>query len=144
MDMVVVVSGAMTKYSSLPSSKSKSIWRHGPITSKNGFCDELFKRIRSAAPDWTKEYLYRLQSLLANAITMAFGPTGPHAQFLRYSIDAVTIHGSVVESEAYARKHWKLTKQNLANSVGSCVRTLSGLEEDLHHSIFYYYLMGSK
>ncbi len=145
MDMFVLVLNGMRKYNSLPppSSKSRPIWRHGPRTFKNGFCDELFKRIGSAAPDWTKNYLRRLQSLFMNAVTMAFGPTGPHAQFLRYSIDAVTIHGSVVESAADAG-NWKLTRQNLANSVASCTRTLSGLEEDLHHSIFYYYLMDSK
>ncbi len=139
MDMVVLVLDAMTRYNALPP-LSRRIWRYGPRTFKNEFCSELFKYIGAMAPDWSKNYLHRLQSLFMGAITMAFGPTGPHAQFLRYSIDAVTIHGSVLETESGAR-NWKLTKQNLVNSVASCIRTLSGLEEDLHHSIFYYYLM---
>ncbi len=142
MDLPVLVVDVMRKYKALPSSP-RSILRYGPRTFKNGFCDKLFKHIRSVAPNWTKKYLFRFQSLFVNAITMAFGPTGPHAQFLRYSIDAVTIHGSVVKSGGGTGK-LETTQQALANSVASCIRSLSGLEEDLHHSIFYYYLIGYK
>ncbi len=139
MDLLVLMTQVMKKNRALPS-LHRSILRYGPGILEDGFYAQLFRRIRSVAPNWARLYLFRLQSLFVNLVTMAFGPTGAHAQYLRYSIDAATIYGSVVKSED--ENVPKSDRQAMANSIAISVRSLFGIEEDLHHSLYYYYPMG--
>jgi hypothetical protein len=79
------------------------------------------------------QYLTDLLGFVGSAGSLAMGPSGPHAHFLRHSIDAVTITALPTEQGT--------SQEALGSAALTILRAISNMEEDLHHSIFYYYLM---
>lgn len=93
-------------------------------------------------------YFDRLFSMLGFlGATAAMGPSGPHAHFLRHSVDALTIRGlgAAGQSPSSTSRHAS-SSGSAASSTGavlSLVRGVSNLEEELHHSFFSYLMLST-
>ncbi len=93
-------------------------------------------------------YLDRLFAMLGFMGSAAMGPNGPHAHFLRHSVDSLTIR-----SLGAARRNTSGTGQRASApasaavsttaAVLSIVRGVSNLEEELHHSFFSYLMLST-
>lgn len=88
-----------------------------------------------------QRYLERLFGMLGFMGSVAMGPSGPHAHFLRHSIDALTIRG-LGAAEQGTKRTAGLMKSTSA--VLNMVRSISNLEEELHHSVFSYMMLSTK
>lgn len=93
-------------------------------------------------------YLDRLFAMLGFMGSAVIGPSGPHAHFLRHSVDALTIRAL-----GKARRDPRSTGQRATTSgaatsstaaVLSILRGVSNLEEELHHSFFSYLMLSTK
>ncbi|KAF9172238.1 Glycosyl phosphatidyl inositol protein transamidase complex subunit [Mortierella sp. AD010] len=89
----------------------------------------------------TKNYINSLKKMLYMMKYQAAGtPTGNHGLYLKYKIDAITLHG-------IDRPDWPSQRYNLFRLgvlVESTVRSLNNLLEHLHQSFFFYLLSGVK
>ncbi|KAF0684121.1 Aste57867_23908 [Aphanomyces stellatus] len=79
-------------------------------------------------------------TLLRFMKTLATGPSGPHANFIHYNIDAITLSAlhdrtSITTTAPLRLVHWM-------RSIETVVRAVSNLEEKFHQS-FYLYLLPS-
>lgn len=81
------------------------------------------------------EYLNNLGGMLRFMKAMVTGSSGPHANFIRYNIDSITV--AFMHSEAGARP---VALRSLLRSLELLVRSMSNLEEKLHQSFFLYVL----
>ncbi|KAF0701431.1 hypothetical protein As57867_008043, partial [Aphanomyces stellatus] len=86
------------------------------------------------------DYVSRLMTLLRFMKTLATGPSGPHANFIHYNIDAITLSAlhdrtSITTTAPLRLVHWM-------RSIETVVRAVSNLEEKFHQS-FYLYLLPS-
>lgn len=99
----------------------------------------------SAKSGTVQRYVDRLFSMLGFMGSVAMGPSGPHAHFLRHSVDALTIRGL----GAVGRDPNGTTRPSSASSVPrtaavlNVVRGVSNLEEELHHSFFSYLMLST-
>lgn len=99
----------------------------------------------SAKSGTVQRYVNRLFSMLGFMGSVAMGPSGPHAHFLRHSVDALTIRGL----GAVGRDSNGTTHPPPASSVPrtaavlNVVRGVSNLEEELHHSFFSYLMLST-
>lgn len=94
-----------------------------------------------------KQYLDRLFSMLGFMGSAAMGPSGPHAHFLRHSVDALTIRGlgkADRDSNSEGQGPVSETAVRSTAAVLSIVRAVSNLEEELHHSFFSYLMLSKK
>ncbi|KDO33112.1 hypothetical protein SPRG_01924 [Saprolegnia parasitica CBS 223.65] len=82
-------------------------------------------------------YFDGLYHLLRFIQTLAMGPSGPHANFIRHNIDAITL--SAVQASGATTP---LSLLGWLRSIETTVRAMSNVEEKLHQS-FYYYLLVS-
>lgn len=89
-----------------------------------------------------QRYLERLFGMLGFMGSVAMGPSGPHAHFMRHSIDALTIRGIGTAEQGTKRTTESMTKSTSA--VLNMVRSISNLEEELHHSVFSYMMLSTK
>ncbi|KAJ0391097.1 hypothetical protein ATCC90586_010703 [Pythium insidiosum] len=83
----------------------------------------------------TDAYIANLKGMLRFMTTLATGPSGPHASFIRYNIDAITF--SLVRSPQH---HHELATEDVLRSLELLLRSLSNIEEKLHQSFFLYVL----
>lgn len=86
-----------------------------------------------------RAYVRNLHGMLRFMKTLATGPAGAHAPFVRYNIDSVTLSAR----ESYDSAHIGATALSLRamlRAVEKTVRALSNLEEKLHQSFFLYVL----
>ena len=82
------------------------------------------------------KYLDDLKGMLYFMATLASGPSGPHANFIRYNIDSVTL--SLTKGpNANLRE---LSTRDVLRSIEMVIRALSNLEEKLHQSFYFYVL----
>ncbi|OQS01627.1 transmembrane protein [Achlya hypogyna] len=88
----------------------------------------------------THWYFDRLAHLLRFMQTLATGPSGPHANFIRYNVDAFTL--SALHAPATPSAPVPLT--GLLRAIETSVRAVSSLEEKLHQSFFFYLLVGPR
>lgn len=92
-------------------------------------------------------YLDRLIAMLGFMGSVAMGPSGPHAHFLRHSVDALTIKGLAEEERSRQDSTSQPTVSEVAvhstTAVLNIVRGISNLEEELHHSFFSYLMMST-
>lgn len=99
----------------------------------------LQQQVESHAPrDYAHklyEYLNNLGGMLRFMKAMATGSSGPHANFIRYNIDSITM--SFMHSDTGARP---VALRSLLRSLELLVRSMSNLEEKLHQSFFLYVL----
>ncbi|OQS06725.1 transmembrane protein [Thraustotheca clavata] len=85
-------------------------------------------------------YLPRLHHMLRFMQTLAIGPSGAHANFIRYNIDAITL-------SAFYSLDSPSTPLRLVSwlrSIETSVRAMSNLEEKLHQSFFFYLLVAPR
>eukprot|EP00899_Mesostigma_viride_P010748 jgi/Mesvir1/19675/Mv09947-RA.1 len=72
-------------------------------------------------------------------------PTGAHAAFSAYAIDAITVHGvadaSGRDERRFGRQHIPILHR-VARALEGCVRSANNLLEKLHQSFFFYLLAG--
>lgn len=91
-------------------------------------------------------YLDRLFAMLGFMGSMAIGPSGPHAHFLKHSVDALTIRG--IETSGWASDfEGETCTRSRARRMGAIVgiiRGISNLEEELHHSFFAYVMLSTR
>ncbi|KAE9003499.1 hypothetical protein PR003_g17936 [Phytophthora rubi] len=83
-----------------------------------------------------RNYLANLKRMLHFMTTLASGPSGPHANFISYNIDSITL--SLTKSAALNDR--SLSTREILRSIEMVVRALSNLEEKLHQSFFLYVL----
>lgn len=92
-------------------------------------------------------YFERLFTMLGFIGSGAMGPSGPHAHFLRHSVDALTIRGLGAVGQDPNSSDNRAAASGSATSttaaVLSIVRGVSNLEEELHHSFFTYLMMST-
>lgn len=92
------------------------------------------------APDEFKQgalnYLTNLKGMLHFMTTLASGPSGPHANFISYNIDSITL--SLTKSPTSGDR--QLPTREVLRSIEMVVRALSNLEEKLHQSFYLYVL----
>ncbi|KAG7383923.1 Glycosylphosphatidylinositol anchor attachment 1 protein [Phytophthora pseudosyringae] len=81
-------------------------------------------------------YLTSLKGMLHFMTTLAAGPSGPHANFISYNIDSITL--SLTKSPDSDGR--PLAAREILRSIEMVVRALSNLEEKLHQSFFLYVL----
>ncbi len=78
------------------------------------------------------EYFHRLIGLLEHLLASINGPSGIHGQFQLRNIDSLTLR--YLNQSAY----------DMTNDVMKLVRIANNLHEELHHSHFYYLMMGHR
>ncbi|KAF1786505.1 GPI transamidase component Gaa1 [Phytophthora cactorum] len=76
-----------------------------------------------------RNYLTNLKGMLHFMTTLATGPSGPHANFISYNIDSITL--SLTKSQTSGGR--PLASRDVLRSIEMVVRALSNLEEKLHH-----------
>ncbi|CAI5718764.1 unnamed protein product [Peronospora destructor] len=84
----------------------------------------------------TLNYLTNLKGMLNFMTTLASGPSGPHANFISYNIDSITLSLTTKLSSGDRR----LPTREILRSLEMVVRALSNLEEKLHQSFYLYVL----
>ncbi|CAM9269215.1 unnamed protein product, partial [Hapterophycus canaliculatus] len=93
-------------------------------------------------------YLERLFAMLGFMGSAVIGPSGPHAHFLRHSVDALTIRGLGKTKRDPSSIGQRATASGTATgntaAVLSVLRGVSNLEEELHHSFFSYLMLSTK
>ncbi|ETW09850.1 hypothetical protein, variant [Aphanomyces invadans] len=103
-------------------------------------CDDLLAVldlwVRSLVPRNWDGYLTRLLTMFRFIATLATGPSGPHANFIHYNIDAITL--TALHSDSQSSSSFQLT--NFMRAIATVVRGISNLEEKFHQS-FYFYLL---
>ncbi|KAG7392324.1 Glycosylphosphatidylinositol anchor attachment 1 protein [Phytophthora boehmeriae] len=82
-----------------------------------------------------REYLTNLKGMLHFMTTLASGPSGPHANFISYNIDSITL--SLTKQSG---SNDQLGVREILRSIEMVFRALSNLEEKLHQSFFLYVL----
>lgn len=81
-------------------------------------------------------YLANLHGMLRFMKTLAIGPSGLHASFIGYNIDAITL--SFDAAHVPTGRH--VSVRDTLRATELLVRALSNLEEKLHQSFFLYVL----
>ncbi|ETV65083.1 hypothetical protein H257_18132 [Aphanomyces astaci] len=103
-------------------------------------CDDVLELlhpwVRSMVSPDLDGYLTRLFTMLRFMKTLATGPSGPHANFIHYNIDAITV--AALHSKASS----SFQLSNWMRAIATVVRGVSNLEEKFHQS-FYFYLLPS-
>lgn len=90
-------------------------------------------------------YLERLLGMFGFMGSMVIGPSGPHAHFLQHSVDALTIRGrgqsghENLDGSACSRSPLGVT-----GAILTIIRSISNLEEELHHSFFAYVMLSTR
>jgi len=118
---------------------------------EGGRCHDLVSRIAEVTawifdpltlPYAAHQYLRRLFGMFSFMAALSQGPSHAHAHFLQHSVDAVTFRGIPVDEyfDPNFSKSQILTGFDVVRSLSQFVRSLNNLEEDLHHSFFYYLL----
>lgn len=95
--------------------------------------------------DVIQGYFDRLFGMLGFMGSAVMGPSGPHAHFLRHSVDALTIRGlgrTRGEPAVTSKRPVSLgSGVSTTAAVVSIIRSVSNLEEELHHSFFSYIML---
>lgn len=93
-----------------------------------------------------QRYADRLFSMLGFMGSVAMGPSGPHAHFLRHSVDALTIRGRGAVGRGDPNgtdRPPSASSVSRTAAVLNVVRGVSNLEEELHHSFFSYLMLST-
>jgi glycosylphosphatidylinositol transamidase len=108
---------------------------------RNAQCDDVVSRfidgfrallkfvLPSKYTDAFARYLGDLNGMLRFIKTLVVGPSGSHANFIRYNIDSVTL--SLMDGKN-ARASSKVTLHSILQSIELIVKSLSSIEEKLH------------
>ena len=78
------------------------------------------------------EYFNRLIGLLEHLMASIDGPSGIHGQFQLRNIDSLTL------------RYLNQSSYDITNDIMKLVRVANNLHEELHHSHFYYLMMGHR
>lgn len=89
-----------------------------------------------------REYVNHLVGMLRFMKTLATGPSGAHAHFIRYNIDSVTL--SALSRGSDRATGAPLPLRATLRALEKLVRALSNLEEKLHQSFFLYVLPNTR
>ena len=79
-----------------------------------------------------KDYFNRLIGLLEHLMASINGPSGIHSQFQLRNIDSLTL------------RYLNQSSYDMTNDIMKLVRVANNLHEELHHSHFYYLMMGHR
>lgn len=88
----------------------------------------------------TAQYVHRMENLAYFMQSVAFGPSGWHAELLPFDVHGVSLHISYTNNTL---KKWTTSEQAclaLGKTIEHTVRSLSNLEEKFHQSYFLYIL----
>lgn len=99
----------------------------------------------SAKSGTVQRYVDRLFSMLGFMGSVAMGPSGPHAHFLKHSVDALTIRGLGAAGPDPKGTTRPSSASNVPTTAAvlNLVRGVSNLEEELHHSFFSYLMLST-
>lgn len=96
-------------------------------------------------------YLVDLIGMVGFMASMALGPYYPHSSFLEYGVDSLTVEvrlpdtSQINENTFYRKNHVMPSRlMFVAAPIERLIRSLSNLNERLHHSVFMYILPSSK
>ncbi|CAM9679440.1 unnamed protein product, partial [Discosporangium mesarthrocarpum] len=122
-----------------------------PLHRSNSSCPDAFAKAgrvvldavsRRGVGGFMDKYLRHLFSMLGFVGSLAVGPSGPHAHFLRHSVDAITIVGLGAQEKQLKRP--AVHARDVLSAVLNLVRSISNTEEELHHSFFCYIMLSTK
>ncbi|TMW58301.1 hypothetical protein Poli38472_011889 [Pythium oligandrum] len=98
----------------------------------------LLSEVVAKSQSQLREYVENLYGMLRFMKTLATGPSGPHASFISYNIDAITFAPAKASTSQYGGASRPI--RNLLRSLELTVRSMSNIEEKLHQSFFLYVL----
>mmetsp|Transcript_9768 Transcript_9768/g.14576 ORF Transcript_9768/g.14576 Transcript_9768/m.14576 type:complete len:380 (-) Transcript_9768:108-1247(-) len=110
---------------------------HYPIQRLAKQLSEFFLVMRSFASD---EYIDKFCGMLSHYWLMIRGPSGLHAQFTRKNVDSITL--KPIRLGNSPSKVGRYDAADLCKLVRNLVYVSSNLHEELHHSYFFYILLG--
>eukprot|EP01036_Dinobryon_divergens_P030977 gene30977-40305_t len=89
------------------------------------------------------DYIYKEQfcGMMTHLWLLGQGPTGLHGQFLLRNIDSISL--KPVRIRNFSQGGGGITLEKLSEVVMSFVYVSSNLHEELHHSYFFYVMLGS-
>jgi len=97
-------------------------------------------------------YADRATNILRFMYQLAFAPSGTHAHFLRYNIDAMTLEPTTQYDPSRtwglpmgaSRSNSGFSTVLLAQTLEDVLHSMSNLEERLHQSFYFYFLANEK
>ncbi len=100
----------------------------------------LYRHIRSVFMSSAagQKYWEKVSSFLQFSSSLLRGPDGVHAHFLKHNVDSITLQPYVLYSGSK-----KVSASMIRYMLMQLVRLSSQLYEELHHSHWFYLLMGS-
>ncbi|CAI5712348.1 unnamed protein product [Peronospora effusa] len=118
----------------------QQISKHKPKSYISSVITSLTSLSKKYVPEELKQgtfsYLTNLEGMLNFMTTLASGPSGPHANFISYNIDSITLSLTTKLSSGDRQ----LSTREVLRSLEMVVRALSNLEEKLHQSFYLYVL----
>jgi hypothetical protein len=112
-------------------------------TEGQGFSRKI-RRFKSeyglALPNWLDRFTNRVFGLFAFSLAQIAGPSGMHGQFLERNIESATIDLGLPTFAFGADEPVEI--EAVLQTVLTILQLQSRLHEELHHSLFYYMLMG--
>ncbi|KAH9125491.1 hypothetical protein AeMF1_003888 [Aphanomyces euteiches] len=106
-------------------------------------CDDILTWLHSwllrVMPEESHDYVSRLLTLFRFMKTLATGPSGSHANFIHYNIDAITLTALHADNNGAS-----LRLVNWMRSIESVIRAVSNLEEKFHQSFYFYLLVSAR
>lgn len=111
------------------------------ITSLSAWSDKLIASVAPEKQSGVHDYMTNLRGMLRFMKTLATGPSGIHASFIGYNIDAITLSFDVARSlPLVVTPSRRVSIRESLRAIELVVRALSNLEEKLHQSFFLYVL----
>ncbi|RQM15618.1 hypothetical protein DD237_007402 [Peronospora effusa] len=118
----------------------QQISKHKPKSYISSVITSLTSLSKKYVPEELKQgtfsYLTNLEGMLNFMTTLASGPSGPHANFISYNIDSITLSLTTKLSSGDRQ----LSTREVLRSLEMVIRALSNLEEKLHQSFYLYVL----
>jgi len=111
------------------------------MTSLSTWSNRLIASVAPEKRSGVHDYVTNLRGMLRFMKTLATGPSGIHASFIGYNIDAITLSFDVARSlPLVVTPNRRVSIRESLRSIELVVRALSNLEEKLHQSFFLYVL----
>ena len=93
-------------------------------------------------PLWMDRFTERVLGLVAFALGQISGPSGVHGHFVERNIEALTLDVSLSFSGPGTNIKIEDSVDAVIQTTTTVLELQSRLHEELHHSLFYYLLMG--
>lgn len=107
---------------------------------------DVFSNFKSqqgiSLPTWLDRFADRVFGLIGFVQGQLAGPSGVHGQFLERNIESMTLKVSLPRHASETKKKIDDITEAALQTILTTLELQSRLHEELHHSLFYYLLMG--